>query len=153
MFVIMSIVALAVDGIPTDGLRTKIQRHPEALALGLAAGSNPITPAKDNPKCGYISTITIGTPPQEVKVLMDTGSANLFVGNSDCKECSKPLFQPTTSSTLSFDGAFNMYDWCKGVTGKDVVGVAPGVNLIGQKFGLCNTSDVLQMYNINFSFS
>jgi hypothetical protein len=34
---------------------------------------------------GYIATIQMGTPPRDFKLLMDSGSADLWVGAEGCK--------------------------------------------------------------------
>ena len=34
---------------------------------------------------GYLSTIQMGTPPQDFNLLMDSGSADLWVGGENCK--------------------------------------------------------------------
>jgi hypothetical protein len=33
---------------------------------------------------GYVSTIQIGTPPRDFRVIMDSGSADLWVGAEEC---------------------------------------------------------------------
>ena len=34
---------------------------------------------------GYIATIQMGTPPRDFKLLMDSGSADLWVGSENCQ--------------------------------------------------------------------
>jgi len=52
----------------------------------------------------YISKITVGTPPQEFRVIPDTGSMNLVVPSTLCKgeECQNHLnFDPSKSTTFN----------------------------------------------------
>ncbi|KAJ7916770.1 aspartyl protease [Mycena leptocephala] len=50
----------------------------------------------------YFSTIQIGTPAQTFNVILDTGSSDLFVLDTSCRQCSDaPLFDSSKSSTFS----------------------------------------------------
>lgn len=55
----------------------------------------------------YVSKVTLGTPPQEFDVVLDTGSANLWVPDKTCNDagCSgKHKYDKDASSTFVADG-------------------------------------------------
>lgn len=138
------LAAQPTQGQPAGGLRTPIRRHQPANAAAQAATVAPIVvPLANNSECGYVADITVGTPPQNLTLLFDTGSANLFVAGTGCK-CSSAAYDPTRSSTYKGSGKFDMFDWCTGAAGADRVALAPGAVIEGQHFGICAKSDILQ---------
>ena len=49
----------------------------------------------------YIGAVTVGTPAQSFKVVLDTGSSDFWVAETNCFSCGEaPPFDPTKSSTI-----------------------------------------------------
>jgi len=81
-----------------------------AYRNALRAAGNGVDPVEeiDFDDTSYVADITIGTPPQTFTVIMDTGSANLWVPGIECastKPCTgKQQFDGSQSSTYATDG-------------------------------------------------
>jgi len=75
------------------GTLTPANTPTTANSLGLDIENNDV---------GYIATVQMGTPPREFKLLMDSGSADLWVGaegctsvaGGDCVSFTSELFSP-----------------------------------------------------------
>ncbi|GBE88244.1 acid protease [Sparassis latifolia] len=69
-------------------------------SLGLSIEANDV---------GYIATIQMGTPPRDFKILMDSGSADLWVGSENCQTegtntgCGNHTFLGSQSSSTFID--------------------------------------------------
>jgi len=64
-----------LNAIENPGGVTKATVAPSTDSLGLDIESNDV---------GYLATVQMGTPPQDYLLLMDSGSADLWVGSEDC---------------------------------------------------------------------
>ncbi|TYJ52523.1 hypothetical protein B9479_006883 [Cryptococcus floricola] len=63
-----------------------------------------------NYDASYLGTVHIGTPPQELLLVLDTGSADLWAAGADCANCGDgDRFSPSASSTYqASSGTFSI---------------------------------------------
>ncbi|XP_057584864.1 pregnancy-associated glycoprotein 2-like [Hippopotamus amphibius kiboko] len=99
-------------------------------------------PIKNFPNLAYAGKITIGTPPQEVRVLFDTSTADMWVSCIQCPSFfrhTRKHFNHHLSTTFQLAGrAFNVQcgvGRIVGFIGSDTVRIMNLVDL-GQEFGL-----------------
>ncbi|PPQ96798.1 hypothetical protein CVT26_006201 [Gymnopilus dilepis] len=91
----------------------------------------------------YFGSLAIGTPPTAFNVILDTGSADLWVADSACVTgCSNvPTFDPSSSSTFQNQSTTFAITYgsgqAAGSLGSDVVQMA-GFSVLNQVFAVCN---------------
>ncbi|KAI0058780.1 acid protease [Artomyces pyxidatus] len=128
-----------------------------------AANSETLTPANapadadtlgldiDGNDTGYVATVQIGTPPRDFKLLMDSGSADFWVGAENCQSeggggCGNHVFLGPLSSSSFVDTnqPFQVSYGSGNVAGDiitDNVAIA-GLQLNAHTFGVANTESV-----------
>nr|XP_051689019.1 pepsin F isoform X2 [Oryctolagus cuniculus] len=94
-----------------DILLDYLEKHPYRPTYKLLSGQQDpdvsFEPLRNYLDLAYIGIISIGTPPQEFKVVLDTGSADLWVPSIYCSSpaCGKHnTFNPLLSSTFLVSG-------------------------------------------------
>ncbi|XP_021540574.1 pepsin F-like [Neomonachus schauinslandi] len=95
-----------------DRLRDYLEKHPYNLAYKFVESVDPdlgvyYEPMRNYLDLAYVGTISIGTPPQEFKVIFDTGSSDLWVPSVYCSSpacANHNVFNPLLSSTFRISG-------------------------------------------------
>jgi len=122
---------------------------PQKYGARLSKGSQPFLDFIDN---FYLGNITMGTPAQQFRIVLDTGSSNLWVvddtcGDPECDGLDNPLFGPlyhkhkyqrSKSSTYKKDGRdFEIYYGSGSCFGNLVIDVLDfaGLEVTAQTFG------------------
>ncbi|TFK40258.1 aspartic peptidase A1 [Crucibulum laeve] len=100
---------------------------------------------------GYLATVQMGTPPQDYLILMDSGSADLWVGSDNCQSsagggCGNHNFLGTSTSSSFVDTQkpFSITYGTGQVSGsiiQDNLAIA-GLALPGHTFGVATTESV-----------
>lgn len=108
-------------------------------------------------------SVSVGTPPQILTVLLDTGSSDLYVDAASAQACQDPsasnscrggIFDPTASQTYNLVGpgdfrtAFGDGSTASGDFATDVVGVG-AVELTNVQFGVASLINSTTGYAIN----
>jgi len=110
------------------GLWPTYLKYKEALRVQNKANvlASVQQPVNDYEDFEYVGNITIGTPGQSFVVILDTGSANLWVPDKSCRTCSgKSMFDQTKSSSYVANGQSWSIQYgtgaAKGFLGQDTV--------------------------------
>ncbi|KAG2341352.1 acid protease [Suillus weaverae] len=114
------------------------------------AANNTLGLAIDADDVGYIATIQIGTPPKNFNILMDSGSADFWVGSETCQSqqgtCGNHTFlgSKSSSSFVQSNQNFTVTYGSGAVAGvlcQDNVNMA-GLQLNNHTFGVANQETV-----------
>ncbi|KAF5328166.1 hypothetical protein D9619_013433 [Psilocybe cf. subviscida] len=115
--------------------------NPHKISEKRATGTNLLV--NQNADSSYFGSLAIGTPPTSYDVILDTGSADLWVADSACLVgCADvPTFNPSSSSsfknqTVTFSITYGSGQ-AAGWLGSDIVQMA-GFSVRNQIFAICN---------------
>lgn len=125
-----------------NGGVTKASTPSTANSIGLDNEANDV---------GYLATLQLGTPPRDFSLLMDSGSADMWVGGEACKSqagggCGNHTFLGTQSSTSFKDlGKTFQVTYGTGQVAGDIITddvVIAGLKLPAHTFGAASVESV-----------
>jgi len=154
----VAVLATAIVNMPFNVERVDPSKRAFLIEKRANARFNPKLRGHDIPLSDYAEAqfygpITIGTPPQEFKVIFDTGSSNLWVPSSKCTQISCKLhhrYNAEKSTTYKANGtAFEIMYGSGNISGyvsNDVVGLSD-LTVKGQDF-----AEVVKESGMAFTF-
>ncbi|KAG0637706.1 aspartic peptidase domain-containing protein [Tuber brumale] len=128
----------------------KVKRNVDNIPrLRKRDSSSTVRQRLDNLDYLYYANISIGTPPQNLRLHLDTGSSDVWVETMNSYICQQPqrpcrgtgTFDPDRSSTYErvsgdFDISYVDGEYARGEYGKDVFTLSDGVKVAGLQFGV-----------------
>ncbi|XP_065272703.1 beta-secretase 2 [Emys orbicularis] len=125
---------------PGNGSATSLQQAPPGQVDGLALASEPgaavsflamVENLQGDSGRGYYLEMLIGTPPQKLNILVDTGSSNFAVAGAPNPDVTS-YFNTEESSTYKSQGTdvtvrYTQGSWT-GVLGTDIITIPKGIN-------------------------
>lgn len=73
--------------------RDVVRRHEAGASIGKRANTILESLYNNRQQGGYFINITVGTPPQPLSVILDTGSSDLWLLSTDTDLCNDPALQ------------------------------------------------------------
>ncbi|KAI0312909.1 acid protease [Amylostereum chailletii] len=97
-----------------------------------------------NSDTNYYGSIAVGTPAVAYDIILDTGSADLWLADNNCADCDTDLVKYDSSASSSFANVSGTFEitygsgQASGSLASDIVQLA-GMEVNNQVFGVCNT--------------